>query len=258
MGRAGLRIALTCAALVLATAQPAYSARPTPVSIPSGDETAPVAHSGDAADDPAIWVDQADPARSLVIGNDKKGALESSTALYAIVIARAGESRTRQHELTDADSDGLLAGTLRRTFYVGSEAEACAVDDQGAALYVPQEDVGLWRYGANPTGGSARVAVDRVVSAGGRLAPGIEGVTVAGNRIIVSAQSTRAVSSSARTERTSRRPGDRTSSVSAGQSFPDGSSTDSQRPVIERTSSPASSCSSVSSPRSTKPRSSTA
>ncbi len=35
-----------------------------------------MAHTGDAADDPAIWVDPDTPADSLVIGNDKPGALE--------------------------------------------------------------------------------------------------------------------------------------------------------------------------------------
>jgi 3-phytase len=38
-------------------------------------ETDPVPHRGDAADDPAIWVDTSDPARSVVIGTDKKGGL---------------------------------------------------------------------------------------------------------------------------------------------------------------------------------------
>jgi 3-phytase len=36
-------------------------------------ETEPVPSSGDAADDPAIWVHPGDPARSLVLGTDKKG-----------------------------------------------------------------------------------------------------------------------------------------------------------------------------------------
>lgn len=39
-------------------------------------ETEPVASSNDAADDPAIWVHPTDPARSLIIGTDKKNGLE--------------------------------------------------------------------------------------------------------------------------------------------------------------------------------------
>jgi 3-phytase len=38
-------------------------------------ETEPMAHPGDAADDPAIWRNPANPAASLVIGTDKQGGL---------------------------------------------------------------------------------------------------------------------------------------------------------------------------------------
>ena len=38
-------------------------------------ETAPVGSPGDAADDPAIWADPANPANSLIIGTDKKAGL---------------------------------------------------------------------------------------------------------------------------------------------------------------------------------------
>lgn len=45
-----------------------------PVVAPSA-ETAPVADPADAADDPAIWVNRSDPARSAIIGTNKKGGL---------------------------------------------------------------------------------------------------------------------------------------------------------------------------------------
>jgi 3-phytase len=38
-------------------------------------ETDPVPHGGDAADDPAIWVNPSDPAQSTIIGTDKQGGL---------------------------------------------------------------------------------------------------------------------------------------------------------------------------------------
>jgi 3-phytase len=38
-------------------------------------ETEPVPHGGDAADDPAVWVNPADPSMSVVIGTDKDGGL---------------------------------------------------------------------------------------------------------------------------------------------------------------------------------------
>ena len=49
----------------------------TVVEVPADAETQPTQHPGDSADDPAIWVNKQDPARSLVIGNDKQGALET-------------------------------------------------------------------------------------------------------------------------------------------------------------------------------------
>ena len=49
----------------------------TPVipMLPAMVQTDPVPHLGDAADDPAIWVNPTDPARSRVLGTDKKGGL---------------------------------------------------------------------------------------------------------------------------------------------------------------------------------------
>src|SRR4051812_20059841 len=61
---------------VLVVAPPSHAAVPTPTLVAADAETAPTSHSGDSADDPAIWVDPTDPASSLVLGNDKQGALE--------------------------------------------------------------------------------------------------------------------------------------------------------------------------------------
>ncbi|WP_338517257.1 phytase [Alteromonas gracilis] len=47
------------------------------VSVTAIAETQPVEHYGDAADDPAIWVNDLAPSDSIVIGTDKKGALNS-------------------------------------------------------------------------------------------------------------------------------------------------------------------------------------
>jgi len=45
------------------------------VHIAPAGETQPVAHAGDAADDPAIWRHPSDPRLSLIIATDKKGGL---------------------------------------------------------------------------------------------------------------------------------------------------------------------------------------
>jgi 3-phytase len=38
-------------------------------------ETEPVPHDGDAADDPAVWVNPDDPSKSVIVGTDKQGGL---------------------------------------------------------------------------------------------------------------------------------------------------------------------------------------
>ena len=47
----------------------------TATNVAASIETAPMPHAGDAADDPAIWVNPADPAQSTIIGTDKLGGL---------------------------------------------------------------------------------------------------------------------------------------------------------------------------------------
>ena len=82
-----------------------------------------------------------------------------------------------------------------RSFAVGSEAEGCVADDDTGALYVSEENDALWRYSAEPGGGTTREAVDVLTAAGGHLVNDIEGVTLVDQAdgdgyIIVSAQST--------------------------------------------------------------------
>ncbi|MDH1671261.1 phytase [Stutzerimonas stutzeri] len=56
--------------------QPQALPHPEPiVSLAAAVETGPVPSLGDAADDPAIWVNPRDPAQSRVLGTDKKGGL---------------------------------------------------------------------------------------------------------------------------------------------------------------------------------------
>ena len=62
--------------LLLAGCQtaPMVPLRPAPV-VTASAETDPVATADDAADDPAIWRNVADPARSLIVGTDKKAGI---------------------------------------------------------------------------------------------------------------------------------------------------------------------------------------
>lgn len=217
-------------------------------------ETTPVPSADDAADDPAIWVNPADPERSVVMGTDKAGGLavydlsgrqlqylpdgqmnnvdvrdgfglagsevalvtagdrsDNSIAIYRIdpatltlqdVAARvihpgietygscmyrnpqtgalyyfvaSEEGQVEQWELFAAGT--RVDGRRVRSFVVGSQTEGCVVDDQARSLYLSEEAVGIWRYAADPDGGSARTAVDSTAS--GQLVPDVEGLALA-------------------------------------------------------------------------------
>jgi len=217
-------------------------------------ETPPVDSSGDAADDPAIWVHPVDPALSLVIATDKQlglyvydvdgnllqtladgrmnnvdlrdgfmlggtsrtlvaasnrsddtidfylldPAMRRLTAaglsvpsgftdpyglcMYAapggahfVFVNETDSGRFRQWRIEDGA--GGIAATMVREFDVGSQAEGCVADDELGHLYVAEENVALWRYSADPAGGTARVEIDRVRGTNG-LAADLEGVAL--------------------------------------------------------------------------------
>jgi 3-phytase len=217
-------------------------------------ETEPVEDHGDAADDAAIWVHPIDPARSVVIGSQKKRGIElydlTGKRLQVLAVGRTNNVDLRQgvllggkrrdivagsnrddrtltlYEIDPAtrrladvaaapiptgmrDPYGLcmyhsarsgklyvfinnpdvgefrqweieargarLTGTLVREFAVGTQAEGCVADDETGALYIAEEDVGLWRYAAEPDGGTERRQLDSTAE-GGRLKADVEGV----------------------------------------------------------------------------------
>jgi myo-inositol-hexaphosphate 3-phosphohydrolase/sugar lactone lactonase YvrE len=250
-----IAVSLLCGLIVGGPSEAAFAAVPAAiVGVPADGETVPVTSSGDSADDPAIWVNPADPSRSIVIGNDKGTALEVydlsgnriqlisgghgnvdvrtgfplgsgtvdiaaaasggirvyrinpttrqlvnitdgggrisnvsgegfclyhsavSGLFYAFIITSGG--LVQQVRLGDADGDNLVDGAIVRSFQVGSEAEGCVADDERGLFYVSQEDVALWRYGAEPSDpASGRVQVD-TVGAAGHLVSDVEGLTI--------------------------------------------------------------------------------
>ena len=68
---------LSLSVLTTVVFEPPSHAAESPELIASDSETVPVLHSGDAMDDPAVWVHPTDKSRSLVLGNDKGGGLET-------------------------------------------------------------------------------------------------------------------------------------------------------------------------------------
>jgi 3-phytase len=82
----------------------------------------------------------------------------------------------QQWELRDGGG-GRVAGAKLRSFDVGGVVEGCVADDALGAFYVAEEAVGIWRYGAEPDAGEARVQVDRC-GRGGRLTADVEGLAL--------------------------------------------------------------------------------
>ena len=85
----------------------------------------------------------------------------------------AGEFRQWEIQL----SDRKLTAQPVREFTVGSQAEGCAADDETGALYIAEEDVGLWRYPAEPHDTAPRRLLDSTAKPG-RLKADVEGVTI--------------------------------------------------------------------------------
>lgn len=205
-------------------------------------ETDPVATPGDAADDPAVWVHPADPARSTLMGTNKQGGLyiydlagraiqyledgqlnnvdvrygftlggetvdlvtasnrsTRSIAIYRVdpesglltdvadglqatglaepygqcmyqhpvtrdtyVFINDKSGLYRQWQLLDAGNGRVRAQQVRE-FSVPSQPEGCVADDEYGALYVGEEDAALWKFSAEPDGGSAGEVLVRIV-----------------------------------------------------------------------------------------------
>lgn len=80
-----------------------------------------------------------------------------------------------QYVLEDT-GDGKVRGNKVRTFQVSSQAEGCVADQETGALYVSEEDVGLWRFSAEEDGGNEGRLIAKVGEHG--LAADCEGVTI--------------------------------------------------------------------------------
>jgi 3-phytase len=97
---------------------------------------------------------------------------------FCFVSDRSGAMQ--QWELRDGGS-GAVAGTRVRTFNVGSVVEGCVADDALGRLYLSEEQVAIWRYGAEPGDGDGRVRVDKA-GKGGHLTADIEGLAIYAGR----------------------------------------------------------------------------
>jgi 3-phytase len=96
-----------------------------------------------------------------------------SGTFYAFVTSQDGP--VEQWRLVDGGA-GLVTGARVRSFDLGDTAEGCVADDELGTLYVAEENAGIWRYGAQPEAGSARILLD--AAGAGHLTADVEGLAL--------------------------------------------------------------------------------
>ena len=99
----------------------------------------------------------------------------ATTDLYYVFINDTN-GVVKQWQLMD-NGEQRVATDLVREFSVGSQTEGCVADDETGDLYVGEEDVGIWKYSAEPNGGEERVFVDGV-DGNGNLTSDVEGLAI--------------------------------------------------------------------------------
>ena len=77
------------------------------------------------------------------------------------VFINGDDTRKRQWELV-AGANGRVKTRLVRDMTFDSQTEGCVADDASGALYVNEEDLGLWRMSAEPDGGNTRTMVQKI------------------------------------------------------------------------------------------------
>ena len=108
-------------------------------------------------------------------------------ALFGFVVLKDGRINQVRIDLS-APSPTV---TTVRSMKLGTQAEGCVVDDRTSTLYVAEEDVGLWRFAADPAAPATATPIARVD--GKTLVADAEGLALApkgrtGGYLIVSSQ----------------------------------------------------------------------
>jgi 3-phytase len=127
--------------------------------------------ASDRADEAAAHVAlfRLDPAtrKLLPLGSVAAGAGEAygfclwrraaDKALFAFVVMKDG--RIDQFLL---DAAATPSARMVRQLKLGTQSEGCVADDRTGMLYVAEEDVGIWRFAADPAGATDPVPGPRV------------------------------------------------------------------------------------------------
>ena len=98
-------------------------------------------------------------------------------SFYVFITSKDGDVEQYRIEAGDPNSSASPIRAKRvRTLSVGSTAEGCVADHELGWIYVGEEDVGIWRYRAEPDSGADRTLIARVGENG--LAADVEGLTI--------------------------------------------------------------------------------
>jgi 3-phytase len=112
-----------------------------------------------------------EPYGSCVYRNPKDGSF------YVFITSKDGDVEQYRIEAETAQGAASpIRATRVRAFRVGSTTEGCVVDHELGWLYVAEEKVGIWRYGAGPDSGSSRTLIARVGE--NDLTADVEGLTI--------------------------------------------------------------------------------
>lgn len=146
-----------------------------------------------------FWLDRAartlTAAGSTAVGFEPYGCClyvsPVSGDVYAFVSeSTGGAGGLKQYRLTLSGS--TVSGTQVRSMPTATLSEGMACDDASQTFFLTEEDVGFFKYGAEPGAGTSRTEIDLV--GGGRLFADVEGITIAYGRgsdpsyVIVSSQ----------------------------------------------------------------------
>ncbi|MBV1686754.1 phytase [Novosphingobium sp. G106] len=130
------RLLLTCSVAGLAgcATVPPPVGSPTAVSVTAVGETEPVGTANaDAADDPAIWRNAADPAASLIVATDKKAGLH----VYDLDGRRrsfANVGRVNNVDLADLGAQGVIIAASDRNDIAHAKLQLFRLDTAAAQL----------------------------------------------------------------------------------------------------------------------------
>ncbi|MEP7348882.1 MAG: phytase [Sphingorhabdus sp.] len=97
----------------------------------------------------------------------------SDNALFGFVVMKDGRIDQVALDLSGAQPTGRVVRRMK----LGTQSEGCVVDDRTGQLYVAEEDVGLWRFGADPSAPTQAIPITK--ADGTELVIDVEGLAIA-------------------------------------------------------------------------------